>query len=129
MLTCATPPSHRIFNIPVHTLSTCPPARRYGESYALDTPDDVAFVIGMTQIPYGVTLFFMQTFGYLHLSNRGVSEASCLLYGGLATATSWMLFYFATQQWHLHFLYTVNGGGLGLLFGTSPPITCMRTAC
>jgi hypothetical protein len=29
MLTYATPPSHRIFNIPVHTLSTCPPARRY----------------------------------------------------------------------------------------------------
>lgn len=86
-------------------------------SFGTATSADVARVIGLSQIPYGVALLVMQTFGYLQLSARGVSDATCLSGAGACTAVSTALFSLATRPWHIYALYTLNGFGIGLTFG------------
>jgi hypothetical protein len=48
----------------------------------------VARLVGLTQLPYGATLVLVQTSGYLMLSKRGVSDATCIAVAGVVTATS-----------------------------------------
>ena len=89
----------------------------YEESFGLVGGEAVARAIGLTQIPYGVTTLFMQTVGYLKLSQAGVSEVVCIAVGGTLMASAYVGFYFSSQLWHIHVLYFFNGLGIGLSAG------------
>ena len=72
----------------------------YEESFGLVGGEAVARAIGLTQIPYGVATLFMQTVGYLKLSQAGVSEVVCIAVGGTLMASAYVGFYFSSQLWH-----------------------------
>jgi len=87
------------------------------ESFGLLGDEAVARTIGLTQIPYGVATLFMQTVGYLKLSQAGVSEVVCIAIGGTLMACTTAGFYFSSVIWHIFVLYLFNGVGIGLFFG------------
>ena len=110
--------SYFVFGIALNgTFVALPMMLRLEPSFGATSASAVAALIGVTQVPYGVSLLVMQTAGYLRLSAAGVSDAACLASAGALTALSTALFAIASLRWHLFALYMLQGAGIGLTFG------------